>query len=187
MHEYFNIIERTPLIRPFPMSLDIACTVKTVTRQSLASLTGILKKAKAHAVETGVQEQVFLETRLYPDMYPTIWQVQMVSEFCARGASRLAGEELPSFPFQEKSFDELIDRIDRAMAHIETLDDAALNASQDRVLQVPFGPDTTLDITGGDYLLKFFLPNVFFHITTAYDLLRHNGVPLGKKDFLGNL
>ncbi len=169
------------------MSLDIAETVKTVTRQYLTSLTGILAAAKAHAVKTGAKEQAFLDARLYPDLDPTVWQVQMVSEFCARGASRLAGEELPSYPFEEKSFDELIDRIEKAMTHIDTLDDAALNASKDRVLQVPFGPDTTLEITGQDYLLKFFLPNIFFHVTTAYNLLRHNGVPLGKKDFLGNL
>ncbi|MGB3636226.1 MAG: DUF1993 family protein [Rivularia sp. (in: cyanobacteria)] len=88
---------------------------------------------------------------------------------------------------EQKNFDELIARLDHIMAHINTIDDAALNASGNRKLQVPFGPNVTLDITGQDYVLKFFLPNFLFHITTAYNLLRHNGVPLGKKDFVGDL
>ncbi|MEO0378053.1 MAG: DUF1993 domain-containing protein [Cyanobacteria bacterium P01_A01_bin.17] len=168
------------------MSLDIAYTVKEVTRQYLAALTSILTQAKVHAAATGAAERAFLEARLYPDMKPMIWQVQMASEFCARCASRLVGDELPSFPFEEKSFDELIARLERAMSHIDQIDDAALSVSGEQVLQIPFGPGVTLELTGQDYVLKLFLPNFFFHVTTAYNLLRHNGVPLGKKDFVGN-
>lgn len=108
----------------------------------------------------------------------------MASEFCARCAARLVGQEFPSFPFQENNFDELIARLDQVMAYISDVDDDALNASRNRTLQVPYA-EVILDMTGQDYVLKFFLPNFFFHITTAYDLLRHSGVPLDKQDFIG--
>jgi hypothetical protein len=99
------------------MSLEISYVVKGLAHQYFSSLAAVLAKAKAHATQTGASEQAFLEARLYPDMYPTIWQVQMASEFCARCASRLVGNELPSFPFEEKNFDELIARLDHIMAH----------------------------------------------------------------------
>lgn len=167
------------------MTLSASQIVKPLVKQYLGSLSHIIEKAKVFCEEKGIEEQVLLQARLAPDMHPLIWQFQMVSEFAARCTSRLAEAELPNYPFEEKSFDELQNRIARAMEHVANIDDSDLDAGLDRTQTVPMGPDTTIDFKGPVYLQHFFLPNFYFHISTAYDILRHNGVPLGKMDFIG--
>jgi hypothetical protein len=167
------------------MSLTVANVIKPVINQYLRSLLHLLERAQEFSQQKDLADEVLLQSRLAPDMHPLVWQFQMVSEFAARCASRLADQELPNYPNTETTFDELKSRISNAMSHVENLDDAALDAGLLRIQSVPFGPEKTLEFRGPVYLNHFFLPNFFFHLTTVYNILRHNGVPLGKLDYIG--
>lgn len=163
---------------------SISGVLKTVSGQTLPALAGVLRKAAANAAERGVAEEVFLTARLYPDMFPLARQVQIATDMVARGAARLAGVEFLSLPDVETTFEALIARIDKVDAFIKGCDAAAIDANEATELQIPMGPNTTMPMTGRAYLLTFVLPNLYFHAATAYGILRHSGVPLGKRDFL---
>ena len=170
------------------MSISISKILKSTVNQSFTAFSSILAKAKAHAAAEGKSEDDFLNARLTDDMHPMIWQVQMISEFAVRGANRLAGmttEEMENWPFEETSFDELIARLKKAMELVNAVDDAAIDAGQSKTITLPIGPEQSIDLSGEDYLLRMFLPNLQFHMTTAYALLRKDGVEIGKLDFLG--
>ena len=169
------------------MTLSASNVVKPVIQQYLNSLIHLVDKAQQYSREKGLADEVLLQSRLAPDMHPLIWQFQMVSEFAARCASRLAEIEIPEYPYEETSFDELKVRIQKVIDFVVNIDDAALDAGLQRIQGVPFGPDKTVEFRGPIYLNHFFLPNFFFHVTTAYNILRHKGVPLGKLDFVGNI
>jgi hypothetical protein len=117
-------------------------------------------------------------------MFALTRQVQIACDMPARGAARLSGAEMPSFPDNETSFAELISRIEKAVAFINTKDMAAIDAADETEFQIPMGPGKVVPMTGRAYLMTFVLPNMYFHASTAYGLLRHNGVVLGKQDFL---
>jgi uncharacterized protein len=152
----------------------------------LANLKAILVKAAAHAEEKKIDASVFLDARLYPDMFPFTRQIQLACDFACGTAARLVGKEPPVFDDSVKGFAELAARVDRSVDYLRTLDAAVIDGSDERhiVRQIRGQPKT---FTGSKYLLQFALPNFFFHATTAYAILRHNGVEVGKTDFIGAL
>lgn len=165
------------------MTFTLAYMLKSSSQQTLGALKGILAKGEAHARALKVEDSVMLAQRLSPDMFALPRQVQIACDTVARGAARLAGREMPSFPDTEQSFEELSARCQAALDFIESLPDAEIDANTDTVLQIPFGP-TTMPMEGRTYLQGFVLTNLHFHASMAYALLRMQGVPLGKKDFL---
>jgi hypothetical protein len=170
------------------MTVALSHIFKSSTAQAFRGLTNILEKAKAHAEATGTAEEAFMENRLFPDMHEMKWQVQMITEFAVRGAARMSGvatDDLPNLPMEGDTFDALIARIADCGATVAKADDAAIDGNADMQISMPIGPDQTMDIDGQSYVLSFFLPNLFFHVTTAYNLLRMQGVAVGKKDYMG--
>jgi len=152
--------------------------------RSLQNLVNILEKGSAHAVAKNIEPSVLLNSRLYPDMFPLVKQVQIVSDISRRGAARLAGVEAPAMEDNETTFAELIDRIQRTISFIESLSAEQIDGTEEKEITLPIR-DMTLKFSGINFLLYFVIPNVYFHVTTSYGILRHNGVELGKLDFLG--
>ena len=155
-----------------------------VLKRGLTNLAALLHKAEASATARKIDPSVFLTARLAPDMHPLARQVQIVSDTSKGGAARLTGGEAPSFPDTEATFAELQTRIAKTIAYLDgfTADQFAGVEAREIVLKTPNGD---FAFTGQSFLLTFMLPNFFFHVTTAYNILRHNGVELGKFDFLG--
>jgi uncharacterized protein len=168
------------------MALSVHYLAVTVLARALENLKAVLAKGKAHAEERKIAESVFVNARLYPDMFPLTRQVHIATDVARGAAARLAGVEPPTYEADEQDFDDLIGRVDKTLAYIRSLDAKAFEGAETREITRPVGgkPHT---FTGTNYLMQFSLPNVFFHVTTAYDILRHNGVPLGKADYLGTL
>lgn len=166
------------------MSLDIAGASLPVFRRTLTALHGVLLKAQAHCEAHGIDPLVLTASRLYPDMLPLTSQVWIACDMAKGAAARLAGFEPPAFPDTEKSLVELADRVQRTLAYLDTVKPEALAGSETREIVLRLRT-RTLEFSGQDYLLHFVLPNLFFHATTTYAILRHNGVVLGKVDFLG--
>jgi hypothetical protein len=153
-------------------------------KHMLAALDAVLAKGEAHAAAKGFDPAVLLSARLAPDMFDLTRQVQIACDLAKSAGARLAGLEPPKHPDEERTFAELHARIAKVRAFLDTLDTATLDASADRDVTVPLR-DRTLQFKGADYLVTWALPNFYFHVTTAYAILRHNGVELGKRDFLG--
>lgn len=148
------------------------------------NLTAVLDKAEAHAAEKKIDLSVFVNARLAPDMYTLGQQIQRASDTAKGCAARLAGIENPSFADTEITFPDLRARIARTVEFLRGVTEGQLSGAEDRTITLNLGP-RAVDFTGTAYLLGFALPNFFFHITTAYDILRHNGVAIGKLDYLG--
>ena len=168
------------------MSLSMYEASIPVLARMLNNLSSILKKAEANAQARGIEPKVFIESRLAPDMYPLARQVQIASDMAKGCAARLAGVEVPSWADTETSFEELQGRIAKTREFIKGIDATQLEGSESRtvVLKMRNGD---LSFSGRDYLLNFALPNFYFHLTAAYAILRHNGVDVGKMDFLGGV
>ncbi|HUH92473.1 MAG TPA: DUF1993 domain-containing protein [Casimicrobiaceae bacterium] len=152
----------------------------------LTNLKGILAKAAAHARDKKIEEAVLLGARLYPDMFPLTRQVQVASDFARRTAARLAGREPLALEDNEKTFDELIARLDRSIEYARSIPAGEIDGSEAREIVFPVRGQPKR-LTGMSYLCDFALPNFFFHVTTAYAILRHNGVEIGKADYIGAL
>ena len=168
------------------MSLSMHQASVTAFTKSLLNLKAMLEKAKAHALEHKVEESVFVNARLYPDMLPLSRQVQIATDIARSTTARLAGVEPPSYEDNEKTLDDLTARIQRTVDYMAGLDVGAFENAATREITRPVrGQPHTF--TGTNYFLQFAVPNVYFHAATAYGILRHNGVPLGKADFLGKL
>lgn len=150
----------------------------------LNNLGGWLDKAEAHAAAKKFEVDVLLATRLAPDMLPLSGQIALATAFAKNAMCRLANQTPPDFPDAEKVLADHRARIARTIEIVNSFSAADLAGAATREVSVRVGPDTTLTMNGADYLFKFSLPNFYFHITTAYDILRHNGVELGKRDFL---
>jgi hypothetical protein len=156
-----------------------------VFQQMLGSLSAILAKAGEHAQEKKT-EQALLQARLFPDMFPLLRQVQVAADFAKGACARLAGVEVPRYDDTETTFAELQQRIARTLAFIDTLPKGAFEDSATRDITTSAGPNAR-QFKGQPYLLHYALPHFYFHITTAYAILRHNGVEIGKKDFIGGV
>jgi hypothetical protein len=149
----------------------------------LRNLRGFLDKAESWAQAEGRDMTGLAEARLAPDMRPLTAQVQLASDAAKGGAARLAGLIPPSFPDDETTVAQLKDRIDRTIAFVESVPREAIDGQEERVIELKL-PQRTLTFTGRDFLLGFSLPNFLFHVVTAYGVLRSQGVPLGKLDYL---
>ena len=152
----------------------------------LKNLKHILKKAAEHAAAHQIDPQALLQARLYPDMFPLVRQVQIASDVAKGAVARLAGETPPSFEDKEQSFDELQARLDKTIHYIEHLDCAKLDGSETRAIHLKTRAGE-LHFVGSQFLMGWAWPNFHFHSTTTYAILRHNGVPLGKQDYLGEV
>lgn len=151
--------------------------------RGLGVLGKLLDKAEAFAGEKGVALDDLFNARLAPDMLTLAGQVQRVSDTSKGAIGRLTSIEVPRFPDEEKTVAELRERIAKTLAFLETVQPVDLEGSESREVVLNF-PNLKVTFTGEEYLLKFVLPNFYFHLTTAYDILRHKGVPVGKADFL---
>jgi uncharacterized protein len=150
----------------------------------LSNLAAILEKGAAHAEAKKIDPAVLINNRLFPDMLPLIKQIQIASDVARRGAARLAGLEAPKMEDDETTFSELIARLKKTVAYLETFTPNQIDGSEEKSISLPVG-DKTMTFEGLPYLVSFILPNVYFHVTTAYNILRHSGVELGKLDYLG--
>ena len=151
----------------------------------LNALSAVLDKAAVFAAAKKIDASVLLNTRLAPDMFPLTRQVQIATELAKNCASRLAGVEPPRYEDTETTIDQLKERIAKTIAHLKTLDPKKIDAAGERELTFPLGPVNKGQMKADDYLNHFMLPNVYFHLTAAYAILRHCGVEIGKQDFLG--
>jgi hypothetical protein len=150
----------------------------------LGNLKGILQKAAAHAAARKISESALLNARLFPDMFPLTRQVQIATDFARGTGARLSGVEPPAVDDKEQSFAELVARVDVAIAYLKTLPAVKIDGSEAREIKRKVrGVERTF--AGIDYLLQYSLPNFYFHLTTAYAILRHNGIEVGKGDFVG--
>ena len=151
----------------------------------LNALSGVLDKAAAFAAAKKIDPAVLLNSRLAPDMFALTRQVQIATDLAKNGGARLAGVEPPRFEDNETTIEQLKDRLAKTVAFIKTLDSKQIDGAADRQLTFPLGPTNQGHMKGDDYLNHFMLPNVYFHLTAAYAILRHCGVEIGKEDFLG--
>ncbi|HET7842951.1 MAG TPA: DUF1993 domain-containing protein [Xanthomonadales bacterium] len=166
------------------MTISLYDTANDTFRKGLRALDAILTKAEAHATAKGYDPANLLRARLAPDMFDLVKQVQIACDMAKSGGARLAGVDVPSHPDTETTYAELHARIAKVNAFLDTLDRNAIDGAAGRDVVVPLR-DRKLEFKGRDYLVGWVLPNLYFHLTTAYAILRHNGVELGKKDFLG--
>jgi hypothetical protein len=153
--------------------------------QLLGSLDGLLVKGQAHAADKGIEPDALLQARLSPDMFPLARQVQIACDFARSVPARLVGVEVPAYEDNEQTFEQLRARIARTLAFLNGLDPAQFIGSEAREIVLRPGTPKARTIGGEAYLLAYGLPQFFFHVTTAYALLRHNGVQIGKKDYMG--
>ena len=166
------------------MSLTMhTATVPTCTR-ALNNLAAILEKAAAHAEGRKIDPAVLLNTRLYPDMFPLATQIHIANDIAQGGAARLAGADVPVFEAKDRSLADWIAATRGSIAYLESLKPAQFAGSEDRTITWQTR-SSTRNMQGTPYLFHHVLPNVFFHVTTAYDILRQAGVELGKLDYLG--
>ena len=154
-----------------------------VFSHTLGNLALILEKAGTNAAQRKFDSGVLLSARLAPDMLPLTRQVQIASDIAKNSVARLAGQEPPRFEDNESSIEQLRARIARTIDFLKSVPASALEGSETRTVKVPL-EERTLEFTGVDFLQRWAIPNVFFHVVTAYDILRHNGVDLGKRDYL---
>ena len=153
--------------------------------QILGSLTGLLDKAEAHCKAKKIQPDVLLGARLYPDMLPLTRQVHLASDYAAKGCARLTGSEVPTTPDTETSFEALRQRLARTIDYVKAFTPAQFEGAETREISFPLGPDKTMTLKGQQFLSNFSLPNFYFHAATAHGILRHSGVEIGKRDFMG--
>jgi hypothetical protein len=166
------------------MSLTMYDASAPVFRRMLVNLSQILAKAEVHAAQNGLDPAELVQARLYPDMFPLVRQVQIASDVSKGAVARLAGIEPPKMADEEQTFEDVRGRIERTLAFIAEAPRVEIEGSASRKIEIKVGGQE-LAFSGKDYLLTFALPNFFFHITTAYDILRHTGLDIGKRDFLG--
>lgn len=168
------------------MALSMYQSSVPVFVKMLSNLSAILQKAAAHAEAKKIEPRALLEGRLYPDMFTLTRQVQIATDSAKGCAARLAGVEPPKFEDNEASFADLEARLQKTIAFVKSLPAEKIDGSEDRDVSLPMrGQSVTFK--GMPFLLNFVLPNFYFHLTTAYAILRHNGVEVGKGDFLGSI
>jgi hypothetical protein len=171
--------------RGFTVAISIYDQFVPVFSHMLQALDKVLSKAEADAAARKIDLEVFVNARLAPDMLPLTRQIQILTDQAKGCASRLAGQDPPKWADDEKTFADLHARVAKTIAHLKTFKPEQFEGAETRAIEIKF-PNATFNFTGKDYLLNFVIPNFYFHYTTAYAILRHNGVPIGKGDFLGN-
>ena len=169
------------------MTLSMYQASVPVFLRAFDNLSAILDKGAAFAAAKKIDPSVLINARLAPDMFALARQVQIASDTVKGCVARLAGIDIPSFADTETSFAELKERLAKTAAFIKTVSAAQIDGSEGKPITMKVGPTRELSFTGQSYLLSFVLPNLFFHVTAAYAILRHNGVEIGKTDYLGSL
>lgn len=167
------------------MSISLYAASVPVFKQMLDALGDVLKKAEAHATAKNIEPAVFLQSRLYPDMFPLVRQVQIAADFAKGVSARLAGVEVPSFPDTEVTFADLHALLAKVREFIGSIEAAQIDGQEAREIVTRPGTPKEKRFNGQSYLLTYGLPQFFFHVTTAYAILRHNGVEIGKRDYMG--
>ncbi|WP_211172419.1 DUF1993 domain-containing protein [Massilia forsythiae] len=168
------------------MTMSMYAASVPVFRQILGSLAAILEKAESHADLKKIDHDALLQARLFPDMFPLLRQVQLATDFAKGAAARLAGIEVPRYDDVERDFAGLQARLARTLAFLDSVEREAIDGGAAREVTVGTGANQR-QFAGLPYLLHYALPQFYFHATTAYDILRHNGVDIGKRDFIGNV
>jgi uncharacterized protein len=166
------------------MSLTMFDASVPVFEKMLANLSRILSKAEAYAVEKRLDPAVLLQARLYPDMFPLVRQIQTACDHAKGATARLAGLEPPAFSDDERTFDEISGRIAKTLKYVGSVAPASFDDAAFRKIEIKLG-SREMQFEAKHYLFGFALPNFFFHVTTAYDILRHGGLNIGKRDYLG--
>jgi hypothetical protein len=156
-----------------------------VFEQLLNALSAIVDKAKAHAEARKIDVAALTGARLRPDMLPLVKQVQIACDWAKNVGARLTGAEPPKFEDNETSFDDLKARIDKTLGYLRGLKRQDIDGGAERIVVFPMGPNNKMKMKGADYVFHLALPNFYFHVTTAYGILRHSGIELGKRDFMG--
>ena len=156
-----------------------------VLKQMLAALQAILALAAAHASKKSIEPDALLQARLFPDMFPLVKQVQIAADFARGIAARLAGVDVPVFDGKEQSFADLNELISKTLAFLDSVPAAAFDGSDAKDIVLRPGTPKEKKLSGQAYLANYGLPQFFFHVTTAYAILRHNGVEIGKRDYMG--
>jgi uncharacterized protein len=167
------------------MKITVQAVTLDMFANSLSSLSVLLEKGLAHATARKFDPGVLVNARLAPDMFPLSRQVQIACDLAKNSVARLAAIEPPRFEDNEKTMEELRARVSRTIDYLKGVPTSAFEGAEDRDIKVPAGPDNFLNFKGLDFIQRWAIPNVFFHITAAYAILRHNGVDIGKRDFLG--
>lgn len=167
------------------MSISMYAASVPVFKQLLGSLSDVLTKAEAHAAAKSIEPNTLLQARLFPDMFPLRLQVQVAVDFATGVTARLANKEVPKYESTERSFAELHTLINGALAFIDGFKAQQIDGSEQRAIVLRPGTPKERKLDGQAYLLHYGLPQFVFHVTTAYGILRHNGVEIGKRDFLG--
>ena len=166
------------------MKISMYAMSHDVFKKALTQLLHIMEKGVASAKARNFDTSVLANARLAPDMFPFVKQIQLTGDFAKNSMARLAGVEPPKFEDNETTMDELVARVKKTLDYIATVPAAALEGSETRDIKIPLR-DRTLEMKGLPFLQNWAIPNFFFHYVTAYNLLRHNGVDIGKRDFLG--
>jgi uncharacterized protein len=166
------------------MTISMSSASLPVCATMLGNLSHILDKGQAHAQARGFDAAVLLQYRMAPDMLPFTRQIQIACDAAKNGVARLSGAEAPRFEDNEASFADLKARIQKTLDYLGTVPAGNLDGMEEKEITFPIGKDQTRTMPGEAYLKHVMLPNMFFHITMAYAILRHNGVELGKTDFL---
>lgn len=167
------------------MSITLYNASVPVFTQMLTALSEVLKKAEAHASAKNIDPNALLQARLFPDMFALVRQVQIASDFTKGITSRLAGVPVPSWADTEVTFEDLQTLIAKALAYVQAFEPAQFDGSENREIVLRPGTPKEKKLVGSTYLFNYGLPQFFFHVTTAYDILRHNGVDIGKRDYMG--
>lgn len=166
------------------MSISIYDQVVAPLSRSLGNLDKMVSKAEAYAEKEEIKPATLIEARLFPNMLPFVFQVRIATDTAKGAAARLSGSEIPKWADEEESFADVHARISKAIDYLGTFKPKQFDGAENRKIDLKFG-QLEVSFTGKDYITGFVIPNFYFHVTTAYDILRHNGVPLGKRDFLG--
>jgi len=167
------------------MSISMYKASAPIFIQFLTGLSAVLDKAAAHAEAKKIDPPALVNARLFPDMFPLVRQVRAATDHAANACGKLAGVEPPKFENKETTIPELQERIAKTIDFIRGLTPAQIDGTEDKAITFTFPSGATREFTGQSLLLNFSLPNFYFHAATAYDILRHNGVDLGKQDFMG--
>jgi uncharacterized protein len=167
------------------MKISVHAMSVDLFAHALGNLSALLEKAVADAKERKFDPAVLLGSRLAPDMFPLTRQVQIAGDIAKNSVARLAGQEPPRFEDNETTIEQLRARLARTIDYIKSIPASAFEGSESRDLKIPAGPDKTLEFKGLPFVQTWMIPHVMFHVTTAYNILRHNGVDLGKTDFIG--
>lgn len=168
------------------MTISLYAASIPVFKQMLGALGNVLDKAEAHATAKNIEPDALLQARLFPDMFALVRQVQIAVDFAKGASARLAGLEVPKYDDTEKTFAELQALIAKVLAFIDSITPAQIDGQEEREIVTRPGTPKEKKFTGQAYLLTYALPQFFFHVTTTYAILRHNGVEVGKRDFMGN-